>query len=200
MILAMSDSDRAPDSGDFPDTLRFTDSEIDILARTADAMSAWMGKPVLAQVIDATELGFEWVIFAIPLLPSQDASGITVVQIGGPGARIIGSQGGLQLAPDEIYDCEYLWAIQLSALQGVRYIKVDGTGEEVAWTSDLTEIIPFDLDEAWLNDEFADDDDGYPDDDEDDYPDDDDDGRTDGGRDGFGITGLRKAPRGPTLH
>lgn len=183
----MSDSPRSPD------TLRFTDPELDTLARTADAMSAWIGKPVLAQVVDAAETGYEWVVFAIPLLPHQDTSDITVVQVGGPDTRIIGSQGGLNLAENELYDCEYLWAIQLSDLQGVRYIKIDDTGEEVAWTNDLTEIIPFDVNQTWLNSDTAADDDevGGSGDDGIDYGDDDD--------VNFGATPHYKGP-GPTIH
>lgn len=140
------------------DPLRFTESEIDLLGRTADAMSAWMGKPVLAQVVDAAETGFEWVLFAVPLLPDQDAEDLTVVQVGGADARIIGNKGGLAMAEDDLYDCEYLLAVQLSDLEGIRYIKIDGTGEEIAWTNDLSEIVPFDLSEAYTSDaDFADD-------------------------------------------
>lgn len=152
-----------PDSPSFPtNPLRFTQAEIDLLGRTADAMSAWMGKPVLAQVVDALETGFEWVLFAVPLLPDQDVTELTVVQVGGADARIIGNKGGLQITEGDLYDCEYLWAVQLSDLQGIRYIKVDGTGEEIAWTNDLTEIVPFDLSEV------SPDDADFPDDNEDD--------------------------------
>lgn len=130
------------------DPLRFTDAEIDVLGRTADALSAWIGKPVLAQVVDSLETGYEWVLFAVPLLPNQDASDITVVQVGGAGARLIGNKGGLVVADGDIYDCEYLWAVQLSDIEGIRFIKIDSDGEEVAWTNDLTEIVPFDLSEV----------------------------------------------------
>src|SRR5690554_1425760 len=148
--------------------LRFTQAEIDLLGRTADAMSAWMGKRVLAQVVDAVETGFEWVLFAVPLLPDQDATDLTVVQVGGSDARIIGNKGGLVMAEGDLYDCEYLWAVQLSDLQGVRYIKIDGTGEEIAWTNDLSEIVPFDLSEAYTGDaDFADD--VYDEEDDDDF-------------------------------
>ena len=44
-------------------------------------------------------------------------------------------------------DCELLWAVQLSDLEGVRYIKVDAQGEEVAWTDTLSDLLPFDLQE-----------------------------------------------------
>src|SRR5690554_5180477 len=108
-----------PDSPSFfANPLRFTQAEIDLLGRTADAMSAWMGKPVLAQIVDAFETGFEWVLFAVPLLPDQDVIELTVVQVGGPEARIIGNKGGLQIAEGDVYDCEYLWAVQLSDMQG----------------------------------------------------------------------------------
>src|SRR5690242_793654 len=119
-----------PESGTPPSSvLRFTETEIDLLSRTADALSAWMGKPVLAQHVDATETGFEWIFFAIPLLPEQDPEELVTIQVGGPGAQIIGNKGGLVLDKDEYYDCEYLWAIQLCDLQGVRYIKIDSDGE-----------------------------------------------------------------------
>lgn len=161
-----------PDTPTPQNRLQFTDAEIDLLGRTADALSAWMGKPVLAQIVDAIETGFEWVLFAVPLLPDQDAADITVVQVGGTDARLIGNKGGLPIADGDIYDCQYLWAVQLTDLQGIRYIKVDSEGEEVAWTNDLTEIVPFDLSEVSPDDiDYFDktDDDDTPDDS--DFPD-----------------------------
>lgn len=175
----MSDSDAQFDA------LRFTDAEIEILARTADAMSAWMGKPVLAQVVDSLETGYEWALFAVPLLPNQDPSDITVVQIGGPDARIIGNKGGLSIADGDIYDCEYLWAVQLSDIEGIRFIKIDTDGEEVAWTNELAEIVPFDLSDIPPEaSDFADNADG-----DDDADDDSSYGTDDQGR-----------PGNPTLH
>jgi hypothetical protein len=142
-----------------PDLI-FTAEELDLLGRTADALSAYMGKPVLAQVIDAAESGFEWVTFAVPLTPQESEEGRVVVQIGGPGARIVGNQGGLAIANGEIYNCEYLWAIQRSPIEGVRFIKLDQQGDEVAWTDDLREILPFALvDEPPPDDDGDDDDD-----------------------------------------
>lgn len=131
----MSDNQEPP--------LVFTADELDLLGRTADALSAYMGKPVLAEVMDAEETGFEWVIFAVPLDVQDDPSDFVVVQIGGPEARIIGNKGGMTIAADDVFDCEYLWAIQLSDLEGVRYIKVDQEGDEVAWADTLQDILPF---------------------------------------------------------
>ena len=125
--------------------LHFTEAELTLLARTADALSAWLGKPVLAEVMDASETGYEYVLYAVPLLPGQEPGDGTTVQIGGTGARLLGGRGGLPEESDTIYLCEYLWGIQLTSLQGVRFIKVDATGEEVAWSEDLNEILPFDL-------------------------------------------------------
>src|SRR5690606_16500395 len=70
---------------------------------------------------------------------------MVTVQIGGPGARIMGNKGGLQLEDGDVYECQYLWAIQLSDLEGVRFIKVDEEGEEVAWSDDLSNVLPFAL-------------------------------------------------------
>lgn len=147
--------------------LLFTADELDLIGRTADALSAYMGKPVLAEVIDAEETGFEWVIFAVPLDVEDNPEDMVVVQIGGAGARIIGNQGGLVIADDDVFDCEYLWAIQLSDLEGVRFIKVDQEGEEIAWSENLRDVLPF----VMVDEPVSDDDDDLDDDD----PDDDDD-------------------------
>ncbi len=135
--------------------LTFTADELDLLGRTADALSAYMGKPVLAEVIDADETGFEWVLFAVPLGADDADEGITIVQIGGSEARLLGNQGGLSFSEGDVYDCEYLWAVQLSDLEGVRYIKVDQEGEEVAWSDELRNILPF----ALVDEPLPDDDD-----------------------------------------
>lgn len=171
--------------------LRFSEAELDVLGRTADALSAWMGKPVLAQVVDALETGYEWVLFAVPLLPNQDTSDITVVQVGGHDVKLIGNKGGLSIAEGDIYDCEYLWAVQLSDIEGIRFIKIDAEGEEVAWTSDLAEIVPFDL-----NDVSMDDPDSI-----DDIDNDDDDGDNDGDQDDPSYHSIYPGTPGkPTLH
>lgn len=149
--------------------LTFTADELDLLGRTADALSAYMGKPVLAEVIDAEETGFEWVLFAVPLGTDDADEGITIVQIGGSDARLLGNQGGLSFAEGDVYDCEYLWAVQLSDLEGVRYIKVDQQGEEVAWSDELRNILPFALvDEPLPDDDDDDNEDDDPYDDSDD--------------------------------
>ncbi|MCQ9617125.1 hypothetical protein L1889_10800 [Paenalcaligenes niemegkensis] len=131
----------------------FTDDELDTLARTADALSAYLGKPVLAEVVDASETGFEWVIFAIPLDVNDDDTTITVVQIGGAKARLLGSQGGLNIGVNESYSCQYLWAIQLSDTENIRYIKLDDQGDDVAWSDSLEDILPFQIDSDVLADD-----------------------------------------------
>ncbi|HEY9279781.1 MAG TPA: hypothetical protein VIP51_06885 [Eoetvoesiella sp.] len=153
-----------------PDLI-FTPDELDLLGRTADALSAYMGKPVLAEVIDAEETGFEWVLFAVPLGTDEVTDDVVVVQVGGNGARIIGNQGGLSIDDGDIYDCEYLWAVQLSDLEGVRYIKIDQQGEEIAWSDELRNILPFALTDEPIPDDDDDDEDNDDEDNQD--PDDD---------------------------
>src|SRR5699024_9218575 len=136
-----------------PETLTFTDTEIAQLGRTADALSAWLGKPVLGEVVNASETGYEWVLFAIPLLPGQDTDSLVVVQVGGKNARLLGNHGGLKIQPNTTYSCQFLWAIQLSDIKGIRYIKIDQAGDEIAWTNQLEEILPFDLDKPPLPDD-----------------------------------------------
>jgi hypothetical protein len=145
---------------------RFTPAELELLGRTADALSAYMGKPVLAEVMDPEETGSEWVLFAVPLGTDEQADDITAVQVGGPGARLLGNKGGLELGAGDVYECEYLWAIQLSTQEGVRFIKVDRNGDDVAWTDDLREILPFDLIDEALSDSEDDEEDDDADDDD----------------------------------
>lgn len=147
--------------------LRFTDAEADLLGRTADALSAYIGKPVIAEIVTNDEAGYEWALFARPLIPEESADDTLTVQAGGPGARFLGNLGGLSLDHNDPLECQLLWAIQLSDLEGVRYIKVDHNGEEIAWTEVLTDVLPFALDEAPIDDPDDDaDDDNESDEDE----------------------------------
>lgn len=147
--------------------LVFTADELDLIGRTADALSAYMGKPVLAEIINADETGFEWVLFAVPLDVEDQADDLVIVQVGGPDARIIGNQGGLVIADGEVFECEYLWAIQLSDLEGVRFIKVDQEGDEIAWSEQLRDVLPFVMADEVISDDIDDLDDDEPDDDDD---------------------------------
>ena len=62
---------------------RFSSTELDMLAKTADALSAFLGKPVLAEVVLGEE-GTEWVTFGVPLDEKAEADESQVhVQLGG---------------------------------------------------------------------------------------------------------------------
>ena len=125
--------------------LLFSTEDIELLARTADALSAYLGKPVLVEVMPAGETGFEWAVFAIPLDINEDDSDIPVVQIGGANARLLGSQGGVQLNESESYSCRLMWAVQRADEDEVQYIKVNHEGDENAWGEHLQDILPFNL-------------------------------------------------------
>jgi len=125
--------------------LCFTDAELDGFARAADAMTARMGKPVLAEIIAEDDIGAECVIFALPLQPGEADDDIVKVNLGGAQARFVGNCGGLAM-DDEALECALLWAVQLSDLHGVRFIRLDAAGEEVAWGAELADILPFALD------------------------------------------------------
>ena len=133
--------------------LIFSTEDIELLARTADALSAYLGKPVLVEVMPAGETGFEWAVFAIPLDLNEDDSDIPVVQIGGTNARILGSQGGVQLKENESYSCRLMWAVQRADEEDVKYIKINHEGDENAWGECLQDILPFNLTIAPLADE-----------------------------------------------
>src|SRR3546814_14584315 len=104
-------------------SLVFTADELDRLGRTADALSAYMGKPVLAEIMDAEETGFEWVIFAVPLAVQEDPGDNVIVQIDGDGAKLVGNTGGMIIADGHVFDCESLSAIQFSDQACLRYLK-----------------------------------------------------------------------------
>ena len=78
-----------------PSLTHFSATELDMLAKTADALSAYLGKPVLAEVVLGDE-GTEWVTYGVPIdenaKPDEEQ---THVQLGGPGARLLGNRGGL---------------------------------------------------------------------------------------------------------
>lgn len=125
--------------------LVFSTEDIELLARTADALSAYLGKPTLVEVFSAAETGFEWAVFAIPLDINEDDSDIPVVQLGGPNAQLLGSQGGVKLDENQSYSCRLMWAIQRADDDDVKYIKINHEGDENAWGETLQDILPFDL-------------------------------------------------------
>ena len=144
---------------------RFSEPELEMLAKTADALSAYLGQPVLAEVAEGEE-GTEWVAFGVALDESDaDEDERPHMQMGGAGARILGGRGGLPDTATQAYDCLYLWAIQISLAEGERFIKIDQEGEECAWSDVLSDVLPFDLNE---NAEDVLDDDEDEDEDEDD--------------------------------
>lgn len=158
-----------------PDSLsRFSEPELAMLAKTADAMSAYLGKPILAEV-GVSDGGLEWVTFGMPLDVSDDSDEEAIhVQMGGPQARLLGNRGGLPLLEDAVYDCLYLWAIEIAGTEGERFVKLDQDGEAAAWSDTLTDVLPFVLeDDAAQDDDLLSADDAQEDDDEDEDDDDD---------------------------
>src|SRR5690606_2707685 len=125
--------------------LVFTQEEIALIGHTADALSAYMGKPVIAEIMSAEDTGAEWVAFGIPLGIEDeiDEDSMVVIHLGGPGARYAGNRGGLD--DDETYSCECLWIIQLSDDEAARYVKVDPLTQDFVASNMLSEILPFDV-------------------------------------------------------
>jgi len=124
-------------------SLRFTAPELALLAKTADALTAYLGKPILAEV-GVSEAGHEWVAFARPLETADNTDEEDIhMQMGGPGTRWVGSTGGLNPGEDEVYDCLYLWAIQLTPDPGERFVKLDHAGDEYGSSDALEDLLPF---------------------------------------------------------
>src|SRR3546814_2184714 len=99
--------------------LTFNASELDLLGRTADALSAYMGKPVLAEVADAEETGFEYTVFAIPLETADTEQDKVIVQIGGDKARLLGHKGGLTIRDGDVRSEEH--TSELQSLMRISY-------------------------------------------------------------------------------
>lgn len=157
----------------------FSPQELDMLAKTADALSAYVGKPVLAEVVLGDE-GTEWVSFGTPIAQDAKDDEQPHIQMGGPQARLLGNRGGLDPNDNNAYDCLYLWAIQITLTEGERFVKLDQNGEEAAWSDDLTDVLPF----ALTDDPLPDDDDDEEDDDDDEEDGSDDEGNVEDEPDG----------------
>ena len=152
--------------------LRFTEQELAMLGKTADGLSAYMGKAVLAEV--GMDDDAEWVIFAIPIGVDETPDDSAMhVQMGGPDARFVGNRGGLDL-DTEVYDCQYLWAIQITEDPEARFVRLDDQGEEFDFSNDLAELLPFDLTDEALPDPDLELQEDLGEDDEDDLQDDED--------------------------
>jgi len=158
------------DSSDL--ALRFTEQELAMLGKTADGLSAYMGKAVLAEV--GMDDDAEWVIFAIPIGVDETPDDSAMhFQMGGPDARFVGNRGGLDL-DTEVYDCQYLWAIQITEDPEARFVRLDDQGEEFDFSNDLAELLPFDLTDEALPDPDLELQEDLGEDDEDDLQDDED--------------------------
>jgi hypothetical protein len=127
----------------------FSEEEIIMLGKTADALSAYMGAAVLAEVGDME--GFQWVIFARVLDQDLEPDEQLVhVQMGGAGTQVLGQRGGLD-TDHTTYDCEFLWAIQITQSQQERYVRLDPQGEIFDFSADLAALLPFSLIEPELD-------------------------------------------------
>ena len=149
-----------------PRSPQFSQDELAMLSKTADALSAYLGKPVLAEV-GQSDTGTEWVTFGVPIDEQAETEvDHAHVQLGGPTSRLLGNRGGLPMSDNVTYDCAYLWAIEISVTADERFVKLDHDGEESAWSDDLIDVLPFGLNDDDLLDD--DEDDESEDDDEDD--------------------------------
>lgn len=141
-----SDSDQ-----DDADLLMFTADELIKLGKTADALSAYLGAVVLAEVGESE--GGEWVIFGQALATDEESSPDQLtVQLGGKQARLLGGQGGID-AQEQAYDCTYLWSIQITDDPDERFVKLDASGEIIDQSATLDALLPFSLVEPDFADE-----------------------------------------------
>ncbi|AWB35343.1 hypothetical protein [Orrella marina] len=184
----------SPNPADY--ILKFSDSELEMLGRTADALSAYMGCVVLAEIGVSEDT--EWVIFGRAIgLDEESSEDLLHVQMGGSGSRILGQKGGIETTAETL-DCEFLWAIEITDDPDERYVRLDQEGEVFDSASELVTLLPFSLQEpvqaaAMSDDEDPEDDPGNSDEDRDvEGPDE---SQRDGKDGTNGTTGMP-----PTLH
>lgn len=126
-----------------------------MLGKTADALTAYMGTAILAEVGQTEEA--QWVIFARALDQDETVGeDIVHVQMGGPGTRVLGQRGGLET--DKVtYDCAFLWAIEITPDEDERFVRLDPEGEVFDVAPELAMLLPFTLEEPDLPDDIDDD-------------------------------------------
>jgi len=131
--------------------LTFSETELAMLGKTSDALTAYMGAAVLAEVGETD--GVQWVIFARALDQNEPASEDMIhVQMGGPGTRVLGQCGGLE-TDKVVYDCEFMWAIEITPETHDRFVRLDPEGEVFDSAPELAMLLPFTLDEPELPDD-----------------------------------------------
>lgn len=146
------------------DAFRFTDDERELLAKTADALTAYSGKPVFAET-GIAENGMEWAAFGMPLAPDAEETEDTVhIQMGGENAQWLGARGGVEDDPAAVFDCLFLWAIQISDEDGARFVKLDQEGDVVDASDALGDLLPFGFTDAEQPDDDEEEDDDEDDD------------------------------------
>jgi len=128
--------------------LTFTPTELTMLGKTADALTAYMGTAILAEVGQTD--GAQWVIFARALGQDEAAGeGVVNVQMGGPGTHIVGQGGGLE-TDKVVYDCAFLWAIEITPDEEERFVRLDQEGEVFDAAPELAMLLPFNVEEPTL--------------------------------------------------
>ena len=139
--------------------LQFTPTELAMLGRTADALSAYMGAVVLAEV--GRNEDTEWVVFGRAIGEDEELEKDVVhVQMGGTGTKLLGQQGGLNASLEQ-FDCVFLWAVEITDDPDERFVRLDQDGEVFDTASELATLLPFSLQEPEIDpdDEDAIDDD-----------------------------------------
>jgi len=152
----------------------FSAAERTMLGKTADALSAYLGAAVLAEI--GTTDGVQWVIFGRALGQEDDVPEDAVrVQLGGMGSDVLGQKGGLA-TDQQSFDCTFLWAIEVTGDETERFVRLDSAGEIFDSANQLTDLLPFSLEDPVVADEDSDHDehdhhDGHDDNDGDDADD-----------------------------
>lgn len=158
----------------------FTDDELEVLAKTADILSAWTGKCVLCEK-NITDDGLEVAIFAQVLDSNdlinrvseadesdeaeephaiEDKDEGQFLLLGGADSSIIGNAGGLEDINTQVYECRLLFSIMFNAEEGQfaeRFILINDEFELVTSSDELEELVPFSLREVDEIDEWVDD-------------------------------------------
>ncbi|WP_028357035.1 hypothetical protein [Brackiella oedipodis] len=138
----------------------FSQNELNLLADTADALTAWTGQAVICSILDLPNGGPQCAVFAMVAGKDEEIAEDQEIVLGGEVSKVLGNAGGVTEIHKTPYLCKILWSVVVAHDQE-RFLKFDANGEIIDHAEDLEEILPFsfnDIDPADLEeDEVSDD-------------------------------------------
>lgn len=124
----------------------FSDDDLILLAYTADTLSHFYGRPVLAQLCLLDD-GYETVMFALPEGIGHDIPALSKrLCFGGAGTEMLGRKSSLAFHPQAHYYGYLLFALQYTNQPYPAYRLLDSNLQAVSVSRQLGDLVPLRLD------------------------------------------------------